>query len=185
MRATLLRRPPAGFALFAAVVSTIVAVLIVYPLLQAVVSVFLPGGRFDPAPLLSTLGEPGLATLLGNTALLVLGSTAVAVAIGAVFAWLTERTDLGMAWLTRVLPIVPLLVPPIAGAIGWVLLAAPRSGFLNVWVRALLAPLGVDLADGPLTVFSWPGLTFVYVLYLVPEAYLVISASLRNISTLR
>jgi iron(III) transport system permease protein len=111
----------------------------------------------------------------------VLGSTALAVAIGSVFAWLTERTDLGMAWLTRVLPIVPLLVPPIAGAIGWVLLAAPRSGFLNVWLRFLLAPIGLDLAEGPLTVFSWPGLVFVYVLYLVPEAYLVVCAGLRNI----
>ena len=181
MRVTLLRPRPSGFMLFAALVSAVVTVLILFPLLQVVLAVFFPGGRFDPAPVLAALNEPGLLPLLRNTVLLVLGSTAIAVAIGSVFAWLTERTDLGMAWLTRVLPIVPLLVPPIAGAIGWVLLAAPKSGFLNVWLRAALARFGLDLADGPLNVFSWPGLVFVYVLYLVPEAYLIVSAGLRNI----
>jgi iron(III) transport system permease protein len=181
MRAIPLRRRPGGFALFAALVSAAVTALILYPLLQAGLAVFFPGGQFDPGPIVAVLNEPALMLLLRNTILLVLGSTAVAVAVGSVFAWLTERTDLGMAWLTRVLPIVPLLVPPIAGAIGWVLLAAPRSGFLNVWLRALLAPFGLDLEEGPLTIFSWPGLIFVYVLYLVPETYLVVCAGLRNI----
>jgi iron(III) transport system permease protein len=174
-------RPPGGFALFAALVSATMTVLILYPLLQAGFAVFFPGGQFDQTPVLAALNEPGLLQLLRNTVLPVLGSMALAVATGSVFAWLTERTDIGMAWLTRVLPIVPLLVPPIAGAIGWVLLAAPRSGFLNVWLRALLAPFGFELSEGPLTVFSWPGLISVYVLYLVPEVYLVVSAGLRNI----
>lgn len=174
-------RRPAGFPLFAALLSGLVAVVILYPLLQAILATFFAGGRFNPAPMLAALDEPGLPMLLGNTVLLVLGSTAIAVAVGSVFAWLTERTNIGMAWLTRVLPIVSLLVPPIAGAIGWVLLAAPRSGFLNVWLRSALAPFGPDLAEGPLTIFSWPGLVFVYVLYLVPETYLVVSAGLRNI----
>lgn len=175
------RRPPNGFVVFAALVSTTITVLILYPLLQTVAAVFFPDGRFDPTPILAALKEPELLSLLRNTVLVVLGSTAIAVAIGSVFAWLTERSDLGMTWLTRVLPIVPLLMPPIAGAIGWVLLAAPRSGFLNVWLRPLLAPIGLHLSEGPLTVFSWPGLIFVYVLYLVPETYLVVCAGLRNI----
>ena len=119
------RPPPGGFALFAALVSASVAVLILYPLMQAGFAVFFPGGRFDPAPIMAALNEPGVLPLLRNTVVLVVGSTVIAVAVGSVFAWLTERTDLGMSWLTRVLPIVPLLVPPIAGAIGWVLLAAP------------------------------------------------------------
>ncbi|HYZ64203.1 MAG TPA: ABC transporter permease subunit, partial [Acetobacteraceae bacterium] len=177
----MVRRRPGGFALFAALTSAAITVLILYPLVQAILSVFFPAGRFDPGPMLAALSEPDLVVLLRNTVLLVLGSTAVAVAVGSVFAWLTERTDLGMTWLTRVLPIVPLLVPPIAGAIGWVLLAAPKSGFLNVWLRSLLTAAGLDLTSGPLNVFSWPGLIFVYVLYLVPEAYLVVSAGLRNI----
>lgn len=180
MQEALLRRRP-GFMVFASGVSAVMALLILYPLLQALLAVFFPGGRFDPAPVLAALEEPGLAALLGNTVLLVLGSTVIAVAVGSLFAWLTERTDIGMAWLTRVLPIVSLLVPPIAGAIGWVLLAAPRSGFLNVWLRSLLAIFGMDMTEGPLTVFSWPGLVFVYVLYLVPETYLVVSAGLRNL----
>lgn len=172
---------PRGFAWFAMLVSIACCLLILFPLLQAGFEVYFPGGRFDPVPILAALDEAKLPALLGNTVLVVLASTLVATALGSVFAWLTERTDIGIGWLTRVLPIVPLLVPPIAGAIGWVLLAAPRSGFLNVWLRYLLSFVGLDLSEGPLSVFSWPGLMFVYVLYLVPEAYLVVCAALRNI----
>jgi iron(III) transport system permease protein len=183
-----LRMPAAGcrrrivvFVPFAALLSLAVAALIIYPLVRVVAATFFAGGTFDATPIYAALHEPALVRLLLNTLAVVISGTAIAVLIGSAFAWLSERTDMGLTWLTRVLPIVPLLVPPVAGAIGWVLLAAPTSGFLNVWMRAGLSHIGIDLTDGPLSVFSWPGLIFVYVLYLVPEIYLVVAAGLRNL----
>jgi len=175
------RRRIALFVPFAALLSLVVVLLIVYPLVRVVAATFFAGGTFDAAPIYAALHEPALVRLLLSTLAVVISGTAVAVVTGSAFAWFSERTDIGLNWLTRVLPIVPLLVPPIAGAIGWVLLAAPTSGFLNVWLRSDLSHAGVVMTVGPLNLFSWAGLIFVYVLYLVPEIYLVVAAGLRNL----
>jgi iron(III) transport system permease protein len=108
------RRGIGVFVPFAAALSLAVAALIVYPLVRVVAATFFAGGAFDSAPILAALHEPALARLLLNTLAVVISGTAIAVLIGSAFAWLSERTDMGLAWLTRVLPIVPLLVPPVA-----------------------------------------------------------------------
>jgi iron(III) transport system permease protein len=170
-----------GFVGFAALVSLVILVLIVFPLVRVVFDTFFPNGVFAWAPIRTALFRPDLLRLLLNTLAVVVGATAIAVVVGSVFAWLSERTDVGMRWITRVLPIVPLLVPPIAGAIGWVMLGAPKSGAINLILRWGFSLIGIDFFSGPLSVFSWPGVIFVYVLYLVPEIYLVVASGLRNV----
>ncbi|MBW0101012.1 iron ABC transporter permease [Pseudonocardia sp. KRD291] len=124
---------------------------------------------------------PGLGTMLLNTVIALVISTGCAVVLGCLFAWLDERTDAHLGWVSRILPVVPLLVPPIAGAIGWALLASPNAGFLNGAIRAAAGLVGIEITSGPLDVFSWPGLVFVYTLYLVPHVYLTVAAALRNL----
>jgi len=69
------------------------------------------------------------------------------------------------------------LLPPIAGAIGWVLLLSPGSGFLNVVIRNIS---GSDAKTGPLNIYSWYGLILIYVIYMIPFAFLMVSSGLRN-----
>jgi iron(III) transport system permease protein len=76
---------------------------------------------------------------------------------------------------------IPFLVPPIAGAIGWVLLLSDRAGLLNAVLRWALAPLGYTSLRGPFNIYSWPGLIFVYVIYSVPYAYMMMASGLRNL----
>jgi iron(III) transport system permease protein len=45
----------------------------------------------------------------------------------------------------------------------------------------VLNQLGFELTQGPLNIYSWPGLVFTYVIYSVPYVYLVVSAGLRNV----
>lgn len=155
------------------------SVLVVVPLVL-VGGAELVGG--DPSPF-AEITEGGRAVaVLTTTLLAVLGSTLLATLLGTVFAWLNERTDANLGRVGDVLPILPLLVPPLAGAIGWVLLASPGPGFLNVGLRAVASAVGIQVGpEGPLDVFSWYGLVFVYVLYLVPHVYLTVSAALRNL----
>src|SRR5690606_35108241 len=69
----------------------------------------------------------------------------------------------------------------IAGAVGWVMLASDRAGLLNVWGKRLLESLGIQI-DGPLvSIFSWPGLIFVYLIYTLPHVYLCVASALSNI----
>lgn len=171
---------PDPFTLLAAGISAAVAALILYPLGHVLIATYFPGGRFDPAAF-QAVARSDLALLLYNTAVAVGAAALAAVLVGSLFAWLSERTDIGLNLFGSVLPVLPLLVPPIAGAIGWVLLGAPRSGFLNAWTNSLAAQLGLAAPGPVINIFSMPGLIFVYTIYLVPHVYLTVTAGLRNL----
>ena len=78
-------------------------------------------------------------------------------------------------------PIIAVLFAPIAGAIGWVYLLDPTVGFANSVFRKAAGALGIHISQGPINIYSWGGLIFVYTLYLVPFAYLILSVGLRNL----
>jgi iron(III) transport system permease protein len=151
-------------------------VLAVYPLALVVIRPFVTGGRIDLAPIRDMLAQPDLVTLLWHTAAVVGASGLAALLIGSALAWVNERTDARMGLLTDVVPLVPFLLPPIAGAIGWSLLGSERSGYLNLALRPLL---GVE-GEGPVNIHSWYGIIFVYTIYQVPYVFMVVSAGLRN-----
>jgi iron(III) transport system permease protein len=152
--------------------------LVLYPLLTLLVRTFFEDSSLQLDAFPDALQQPALGEVLLNTLLLIACSGAIALVIGAGFAWLNERTDAGVPWLTDVLPIIPLMVPTVAGVIGWVMLLAPGAGFINVLLRRLL---DIEAGRGPLDIYTWYGLIFVTVLHLVPYVYLVLSAALRNL----
>lgn len=172
---------PDGFGILAGLVSLVVAFLILYPLGWVIYENFFVGWVPNTEPFYELMAEQGLGQLLLNTATVVSIATLLAVILGSGFAWLNERTDIGMKSLGNFLPVMPLLVPPIAGAIGWVVLAAPRAGFLNAWARKAVDYLGLEPIQGLFDIFSWSGILFVYVIYLLPHVYLTVAAGLRNL----
>lgn len=171
--------PPARFQplpLLTLVSFVALGLLIVYPLGRMLVSTLLPGGVPDTAAVTSLAGEPWLWPVVRNTVLVVGISTVFAVAIGAVFAWLNERTDATLGLFGSVLPIIPLLLPSVALTIGWVFLSAPNVGLVNVLLARLTGP------EGPrVTIYGWIGLLLVYTIHGVPYAYLVVSSAIRNL----
>lgn len=179
LRAALARLTP--FTLAGLVLSGALALLAVYPLALVVVRPFVSDGRFDPSPIRDTLGQPYFGTLMLHTAIVVGASGVAALVIGALLAWLNERTDARMGLLTDIVPVVPFLLPPIAGAVGWALLGSERSGYLNLALRSVLGAAGIDIETGPIDIHSWYGLIFAYTIYQVPYAFMIISAGLRNI----
>lgn len=158
-----------------------IAALVIYPLLSILGEAFLPGGTPNLSVFERALAQPGLTEVIRNTVVLVFASGAIAIALGSLFAWLNERTDARLGWVTDTLPLIPLLVPNIAGVIGWVMLLAPQAGLLNVLLRSILNTFGFDIRTGPLTIYSWTSLILVMGLYFVPYSFLVVSAALRNL----
>ena len=70
------------------------------------------------------------------------------------------------------------VMPPYLGAVGWILLAGPNSGWLNVAVRGLTG------WDGALfDIYSFGGLAFVMALYTFPFLFLFTSAALDVVSS--
>ncbi|WP_431284592.1 ABC transporter permease [Humitalea sp. 24SJ18S-53] len=155
----------------------VLAFLIVYPLGRMLVRTFLVDGQLVLSPAAKLFAEPWLPIVLMNTAIVVVSSTVLAVLMGGVLAWINERTDANLGAWGFILPIIPLLIPNVALAIGWVFVAAPNVGFLNGMLAALPAPFDAIQTN----IYSWPGLIFVYSLNGVPFVYLILSAAFQNL----
>lgn len=165
------------------VIAVVFGIVAVYPLVRVLLGVFIQDGSFSLAPVAQLFAVAGIGKLVLNTLIVVIASSVLALVIGAGLAWLNERTDSRMGTFTDSLPLITYLVPPIAGAIGWVLLLSPSAGLLNGLLRGLVSGWGATTTSGPLNIFTWPGLIFVYTLYSVPYAFMTVSAGLRNSDT--
>lgn len=171
-----------GFGIASGIVATAFVFFFVYPLVRMLYAAFVKNGTFSMGAFQETFADPDLWPLLLETLVVTGVSSVVAMIIATVFAWLNERTDASMGWASRLLPLVPLMLPPIALSTGWFFLGHERAGLLNVGLRALTGALGIDwwAEAGPINIGTFGGLIFVYTLYLVPFAYLLVAAAFRN-----
>jgi len=166
-----------GISLFLAIVFVILAL---YPIGLTLVKLFFPDGSFDPNALGRVLDQPGLWQILLNTVILVVAGGILAVIGGSVLAWLSVRTDAKIKWIGGVLPLLPFLLPALVGTIGWTMLLSPQAGFINVFLRSLLTPLGIEMTQGPIDIYSWGGTIFIYGIYMMPFTFLLVAAGLQN-----
>jgi len=177
-RKSFVRSPRSPMQLLVWAAELLVAAIILYPLVRLLASLFYVDGRLQFRPFVQAAKLPGLGQTLINTVLVVGIGGLCALVVASLFAWLNERTDARMGWLSQSMPVIPVLIPPIAMVIGWVLLLAPTAGTINIVLRKVL---GTDATQGPLNIYSMPGLIFLYALELLPYAYLVMSSAFRSI----
>lgn len=169
------RRRPGPFTMLCIGAAIVAGLLGVVPLAAVGVGALTQGSE-----ILDALAKEDIAALLRNTLIVVAVSTVLALIIGALLAWVNERTDAGLGVITETMPLLPFMLPPIAGSIGWVLLMAPTAGYLNGMIRGVMGWFGVDLEQGPLDIYSWYGLILVYTIYAVPYAFMLCTTGLRN-----
>lgn len=97
---------------------------------------------------------------------------------GTTVAWLVARSDMPGRGLMRSLILGAFTTPPFLGAIAWIFLAAPNSGWLNKgWVALTGAP------RGPISIFSIGGAIFVMAIYSVPYSFTFVSGALELMSS--
>lgn len=155
--------------------------LIVYPLAMALLRTFVPAGGPDLTPLQQVIQDPSFADAFVNTLIVIAVAGTAALFLGSLLAWLNERTDASLGIVSEIAPLVPLLIPPVAMAVGWVFLGQSTAGFLNGYLRAAFGLVGIHISDGPFEIATWPGVLFVYTISLVPFAYIVVSPAFRNL----
>jgi iron(III) transport system permease protein len=115
-------------------------------------------------------GVQGLGSMLGSSVWFAAGSTAIAVAVGTLLAFLVVRTDAPLRRVTFVAALVPLFIPGLLYTIAWIMLASPRSGLFNELLDALPGDPTVDI-------FGMAGMMVVQGLHLVPLAFLLMAAA--------
>lgn len=112
---------------------------------------------------------------LFNTAIYTAGSSALAMALGVGLSFLSTRTDMPGARLLGLLAILPILVPPFIMVVGWVALADPNAGLINIAASRLTGERTV-LVD----INTMSGLIWMTGLFLSPYVYLLVAAGFRN-----
>ncbi len=81
--------------------------------------------------------------------------------------------------MLRVVPILPIILPPLAAVLGWSFLLSPHPGYLNQLLRHLPWWSGFQ---GPFDVYTIPWIIIITGLALASFVYLFVAAGLENIN---
>ena len=121
--------------------------------------------------IIESLGD--VKTLLWNSMVFSIGSSAVAIAYGTTLAWLAERSDAPFRKLAYVSAYVSFAIPGIIKVVGWIMLLGPKAGILNA--------VGTALTGAPFfNIFTLGGMILVESFLWIPIVFLLMSTPFRS-----
>ncbi len=132
-------------------------------------------GRFTLNNFIRLFTDPTLVQPLLTTLELAVSVGLICCLVAPPLAWLVARTDLPLARTVRMLVMVSLVTPPFLGAIAWEILAAPNSGILNQWYRAVF---DLDPFASLFNIYSLTGLKFAIACYTFPYVFVLVANAL-------
>src|SRR5579875_708701 len=151
-------------------VSAIFAVLFIAPLL------YFFGTSTSLNQILVALRSPIYIDAIWTTIYPAAAGTAIALAMGTIYAWIVQRTNVPYKRVLSLLPFLGLTQPGEVRAIGLVFLFSPQIGSIN---RLFMNMFSVSF---PLfNIYSNNGLIFAHSIGGLPFAYLSMSAAIRGI----
>jgi iron(III) transport system permease protein len=136
------------------------------------------GGGLTLANYASAFGNARHLRALSNSLLLGTAVTMCCIVFAVPLAWAVSRTDMPLKGLVRLTVIATFITPSYLGGVAWILLAAPRAGWLNRMVVAL-----TGAGAGPFNIYSFTGLVFVVAIYAYPYVFVSTSAALDLVSS--
>lgn len=158
--------------------------LVIVPLATLIIFSLRHGNPWEPGGF--TLDHYAIAystpqtySMFFNTALLAGFSTVISVGLATLFAFLTERTDMPFRNVAWGLILVPMAIPGLLFAVSWTFLLSPQIGLFNVWMRDVLGWFGVDVASGPLNIYSLWGMVLLEGLRGVTTTFLIMVGAFR------
>jgi iron(III) transport system permease protein len=140
---------------------------------------FEQGAAWTLDNLVAVYGDRALYTnVIPNTLIFTAGAVALGFVTAFILAWLTERCDLPFRNAIFALILFPLLVPGVVLAIAWIFLLGPNAGWVNTALRGIFGLNG----EGPINIFSLPGMIVAQAALLVPFIYLLLTAVFRTMN---
>jgi len=174
-----LRRFEPGVLLCLALIAVLVF-LVAGPMVRLLISSVqeTETGRLTLANYRDAYGSLHCLRALVNSLKLGLGVAFLAGVLGIPIAWAVSRTDMPAKSFVRFMVLGAFIIPPYLGAIGWILLAGPNSGWLN---RAWMSLAGTD--HGVFNIYSMTGLIVVVGLSSFPFVFVATNSALDLVSS--
>lgn len=177
------RRPSLSFdplIILWVVLALALAVLVVNPLFR-LIQISLQDtdtGAFTWMNYFTAYSRTRYITAMLNSLRLGVSVTVICLILAVPIAWAVSRTDMPFKGTIRILVLGAFVTPPYLGAIAWILLAGPNSGWLN---RAWMALTGAQ--EGLFNIYSFHGLAFNIAIYSFPYLFIFTSAALDLVSS--
>lgn len=155
----------------------VVGFLVLYPLFMLVLGSFAPPRgvtdvTFSLDGYRTALTDADAQKAISTTLWLSLVRAVLAVALALLLAWAISRTNVPGRRVFHNVMLISFFLPLLPQLVAWSLLLSPRTGTLNVWIRALA---GSDATSGPFNIYSFEGIIFLGVLGWSGFLYLFIS----------
>jgi iron(III) transport system permease protein len=152
----------------------VIGYLTIYPLVRLQYLALAHGGH----SYVEAYTRTGEWKTIRYTIYLGVGSLAIALVLGTGLAWAASSLPRRLRIL-RIVPILPIILPPLAGVLGWSFLLSPHPGYLNQLLRHLPWWSGFQ---GPFDVYTIPWIIIITGLALASFVYLFVAAGLENIN---
>src|SRR6202048_2506931 len=162
------------------VLIAVLVFLVASPMVRLVIASFQEPetGRFTFANYVEAYGSLRHLRAVANSLELGVGVAVLAGLFGVPIAWAISRTDMPAKGFVRLMVFGAFVTPPYLGAIGWILLAGPNSGWLNkIWIALTGAERGI------FNVYSMPGLILVVAVATFPYVFVFTNSALDLISS--
>jgi iron(III) transport system permease protein len=119
---------------------------------------------------------PGIIKAMTNTFTLAITRQAIALFIGAFFAWLIARTDLPMKGFLEFFFWLSFFLPALPETMGWILLLDPKYGLLNQGL------IGLGVVSQPLfNIYSFWGIVWAHMGGTVSIKVMLLAPAFRNL----
>ena len=158
--------------------SLVLAGLVLNPLLRLLLtSVETPTG-LGLGNFVAAFARPRYVQAFWNSMALGAAVTAICLVLAVPIAWAVSRTDMPGRGLVKLSVLCTFVMPPYLGAVGWILLAGPNAGWLNVAWRGL-----TGAENGLFDIYSFTGLSFVIAIYTFPFLFIFLQGALDVVSS--
>jgi iron(III) transport system permease protein len=112
--------------------------------------------------------------LLWNSVVFAVGTALTTFVMGALVAWVVERTDAPGGSLFHTLSLLSFAMPGLLIAMAWIFVFSPNIGWGNAVLKAAFG-----LSEAPVNIYSMAGMTWALSSHYFPLAYLVLGPALR------
>jgi len=162
------------------VLAVILVLLIIAPVGALVTKSFTDPatGGFTIQNYIDAYGKARHVEALINTLYMGAAVVVLSVLFGVPLAWACTRTDMPFRNIIRVGIFGAFVMPPYLGGVGWILLAGPNSGWINVVWQAITGS-----TEPLVNVFSFPGLVLVMAINTYFTVFILVSAAFEMINS--
>jgi iron(III) transport system permease protein len=131
-------------------------------------------GAFSLDNFIEAYASWSILRLFRNSLIFAVGTAVVTFAMGALVAWVVERSDAPGGALFHTLSLLSFAVPGLLMAMAWIFVFSPNIGWGNALIKSAFG-----LNEAPVNIYSMAGMTWALASHYFPLAYLSLGPALR------